>query len=89
MRRLLAFVGGVLSGGAVGTALALLFAPRSGTSMRAGLREQIAQKRQAGHAAAAARRRALEDQWHALTGLSLPGAEPAQQAPVVQKRNHR
>ncbi|MBN1564865.1 MAG: YtxH domain-containing protein, partial [Anaerolineae bacterium] len=40
MRRLLAFLGGVLSGGAIGTAVALLFTPRSGDSMRQGVRSR-------------------------------------------------
>ena len=38
MRRLLAFLGGVLGGGLIGTTVALLFTPASGDSMREGLR---------------------------------------------------
>ena len=46
MRRALAFVGGVLSGGAIGTAVALFFSPKSGDAMREGLRAlQISERR--------------------------------------------
>jgi gas vesicle protein len=60
MRRLLAFIGGVLSGGAIGTAIALLFTPMSGDSMREGLRGRYARAVQAGQEAAVQKRQELE-----------------------------
>jgi len=52
MRRLLAFLGGVLSGGAIGTVVALLFTPASGDSMRRGLSQRYRGALAAGQAAA-------------------------------------
>lgn len=72
MRRVMAFLGGVLSGGAIGTAVALLFAPRSGDSMRLGLRQRVASARAAGDEAAAQRRRELEARLRNLTGAPPP-----------------
>lgn len=72
MRRVMAFLGGVLSGGAIGTAVALLFAPRSGDSMRQGLRQRAASARAAGDEAAAQRRRELEARLRNLTGAPPP-----------------
>lgn len=77
MRRLLAFIGGVLSGGAVGTAVALLFSPRSGDSMRAGLRQHWAEAQVAGAAAAEQRRQELEAQLAQMTGQQPPDAQAA------------
>ncbi len=67
MRRLLAFVGGVLSGSAIGTALALLFAPSSERSIPARLRARYRRALQAGEIAAGQRRAELEAQLAALT----------------------
>jgi gas vesicle protein len=72
MRRALAFVGGVLSGGAIGTAVALFFAPRSGDALRDGLRERYQHALLAGHEAAAQRRAELEAQLAAMTGVEGP-----------------
>jgi len=72
MRRALAFVGGVLSGGAIGTAVALLFSPSSGDAMRDGLHERYQRALQAGHEAAAQRRAELEAQLAAMTGAEGP-----------------
>lgn len=72
MRRVMAFLGGILSGGAIGTAVALLFAPRSGDAMRQGLRQRIASARAAGDEAAAQRRRELEARLRNLTGAPPP-----------------
>jgi gas vesicle protein len=68
MRRLLAFVGGVLSGGAIGTVVALLFTPSSGDSMRGGLRERRAAALKAGQDAAAAKRKELETRLAEMAG---------------------
>ncbi|MCL4237181.1 MAG: YtxH domain-containing protein [Anaerolineae bacterium] len=67
MQRALAFVGGVLSGGAIGTAVALFLSPQSGDAMRAGLRGRYQRALQAGREAAAQRRVELEAQLAALT----------------------
>ncbi len=75
MRRALAFVGGVLSGGAIGTAVALLFSPKPGDAMRDGLRGRYQRALQAGREAAAQRRAELEAQLAAMTGAEHP-AEP-------------
>ncbi len=75
MRRLLAFVGGVLSGGAVGAAVALLFSPRSGDTMRANLRQHWVNAQAAGASAAEQRRQALEAQLAAMTGQPPPEDE--------------
>ncbi len=72
MRRALAFVGGVLSGGAIGTAVALFFSPRSGDAMREGLRGRYQRALQAGHEAAAQRRAELEAQLAAMTSAQKP-----------------
>ncbi|MBN1562233.1 MAG: YtxH domain-containing protein [Anaerolineae bacterium] len=71
MRRLLAFLGGVLSGGAIGTAVALLFTPRSGDSMRQGVRSRYADAIKAGEAAAAQKRAELEAQLNEIAGVAL------------------
>ena len=72
MRRALAFVGGVLSGGELGTAVALLFSPKSGDAMRDGLRGRYERALQAGREAAAQRRAELEAQLAAMTGAEEP-----------------
>ena len=74
MRRMLAFLGGVLSGGAIGTAIALLFTPASGDSMRRGLRRRYVDAIQAGREAAAERRKELEAQLIEMTGPHPPGS---------------
>lgn len=78
MRRVLAFIGGVLSGGAVGTAVALLFTPASGTAMQRGLRQRYAHAIQAGEDAAARKRAELEAQLAEMTGTALPAAPDAE-----------
>ncbi len=67
MRRLLAFIGGVLSGGMAGTLIGLLFTPASGHDMRYGLRQRYQNAIQAGQQAAADKRRELEAQLSELT----------------------
>lgn len=67
MRRLLAFIGGLLSGGAAGTAVALLFTPASGDDMREGIRGHYERALAAGRLAAAEKRLELEAQLLALT----------------------
>lgn len=74
MRRLLAFFGGVLSGGAIGTVVALLFTPKSGDGLREGLRARYRRALEAGQAAAEQRRAELEAQLQELTG-SHPSEE--------------
>ncbi len=74
MRRFLAFLGGVLSGGAIGTAVGLLFTPQSGDTMRESLRQRYARAREAGNAAAEHRRRELEAQLAEMTGPHPPGS---------------
>jgi len=68
MRRLLAFLGGVLSGGAIGTAVALLFTPASGDAMRDSLRSRVQNALAAGREAAERRRNELETQLAEMTG---------------------
>ena len=68
MRRLLAFIGGLLSGAAVGTAVALLFTPTSGDTMRQGLRQRYIGALKAGNEAAQRRRAELEAQLVEMTG---------------------
>jgi gas vesicle protein len=84
MRRLLLFLGGILSGGAFGTALALLFTPNSGASMRGDLRTRYENALKAGEAAAQLKRVELEQQLAVMTspppaGLSL---SPVRQPPA-------
>lgn len=67
MRRLLAFVGGVLSGGMAGTLVGLLFTPASGNDMRFSLRQRYKNAVQAGQDAAADKRQELEAQLAELT----------------------
>ncbi|MBN1680011.1 MAG: YtxH domain-containing protein [Anaerolineae bacterium] len=74
MRRLLSFFGGLLSGGAIGTAIALLFTPRSGDAMRDSLRQRTTNAFAAGSDAAARRRQELEAQLSEMTGPHPPGS---------------
>lgn len=67
MRRVLAFIGGVLSGGAIGTAVALLFTPKSGDRLRDGLRSRYQRALNAGNTAAEQRRAELEAQLQEMT----------------------
>jgi gas vesicle protein len=76
MRRLLAFIGGVLSGGAIGTAVALLFTPASGGAMREGVRARYADAIKAGQEAAAQKRQELEARLYEITGPH-PADSPA------------
>jgi gas vesicle protein len=82
MRRLLAFIGGVLSGAAIGTAVALLFTPTSGDTMRQGLRERYANALKAGNEAAQRRRTELEAQL-----VEMTGPHPAEVS--MRRGNHR
>ncbi len=79
MRRMLAFIGGALSGGAIGTAIALLFTPRSGDSMRESLSERLARAKQAGQEAAAQKRLELEAQLIEMTAPHPPGSPLSQE----------
>jgi gas vesicle protein len=74
MRRWLAFIGGVLSGGAIGTAVALLFTPESGGAMRQSLRERYANALKAGDEAAARKRLQLEARLAEMTGPHPPAS---------------
>jgi gas vesicle protein len=74
MRRLLAFIGGALAGGAIGTAIALLFTPASGGTMRQGLRARYQRAVEAGQTAATQRRAELEAQLVAMTGPHPTGS---------------
>lgn len=74
MRRFLAFLGGVLSGGAIGTVVGLLFTPQSGDAMRENLRQRTDQALAAGSAAAEQKRRELEGQLVDMTGPHPPGS---------------
>lgn len=80
MRRLLAFFGGVLSGGTIGTAIALLFTPRSGDAMRQSLHQRYQNALAAGNEAAAQRRQELEAKLIDMTGPHAPDSplNPAQ-----------
>lgn len=75
MRRLLAFAGGILSGGAIGTAIALLFTPASGTAMRQGIRQRYANAIQAGRDAAEAKRIELAAKYTEMTSANPPPTE--------------
>jgi gas vesicle protein len=72
MRRLLAFFGGVLGGGAIGTVVALLFTPASGDRLRRGVRQRYQGALEAGQAAADQKRQELEAQLVAMTGPHAP-----------------
>jgi gas vesicle protein len=76
MRRVLAFIGGALSGGAIGTAAALLFTPASGYAMRRRLRARYRRAIEAGQQAAVHKRRELEAQLYDMTGPH-PAGSPA------------
>lgn len=77
MRRVLAFLGGVLSGGVIGTAVALLFTPQSGDAMRQGLRARYANAIRAGEEAAAQKRVELEAKLAEIAGLPVTPADEA------------
>lgn len=81
MRRILAFIGGALSGGAIGTAVALLFTPASGGAMRDGLRARYANAIKAGQEAAAQKRQELEARLYEITG-----PHPAESSPAPDRR---
>jgi gas vesicle protein len=74
MRRLLAFIGGALTGGAIGTAIALLFTPASGGTMRQGLRARYQRAVEVGQTAATQRRAELEAQLVEMTGPHPAGS---------------
>ncbi len=74
MRRLLAFIGGALTGGAIGTAIALLFTPASGSTMRQSLRARYQRAVEAGQTAAVHRRTELEAQLVEMTGPHPAGS---------------
>ncbi|MBN1202059.1 MAG: YtxH domain-containing protein [Anaerolineae bacterium] len=80
MRRMLAFIGGVLSGGAIGAAIAVLFAPVSGDSMRDSLNRWRANAAQAGQDAALRKRAELEARLVEMTGPH-PSGSPLASAP--------
>ncbi|NLX10143.1 MAG: YtxH domain-containing protein [Chloroflexi bacterium] len=67
MRRLLAFVGGVLSGGALGTGLVLFFTPASGDTLRERLRTRLFRAAQAGERAGQLKRQELEMELVSMT----------------------
>ena len=69
MRRLLAFFGGILSGGAIGTAAALLFTPASGNEMRSGIKARYEAALEAGRTAAAEKRLEMEAQLAEMTSV--------------------
>ncbi len=81
MRRMLAFVGGVLSGGAIGAMVGLLFTPDPGKASRLSWRARWQRALEAGRAAAEARRAELEAQFQALTGTAISPESPDIQAP--------
>jgi gas vesicle protein len=78
MRRLLAFIGGVLSGGAIGVVVGLLFTPDPGKASRLSWRARWQRALEAGQAAAEARRAELEAQFQAMIG-----AQPAEDAETL------
>ncbi len=85
MRRLLAFIGGVLSGGAIGAMVGLLFTPDPGKASRLGWRTRWQRAREAGAAAAERRRAELEAQLQALVGGKASSAEnPDGQPPAMR-----
>ena len=83
MRRLLAFVGGVLSGGAIGAVVGLLFTPDPGKASRLSWRARWQRAREAGQAAAEKRRAELEAQFQAMAGLSPAPEKPEAQPPTT------
>ncbi len=78
MRRLLAFIGGVLSGGAIGVMVGLLFTPDPGQASRLSWRARWQRALEAGQVAAEARRAELEAQFQAMIG-----AQPAEDAETL------
>jgi gas vesicle protein len=82
MRRVLLFLGGILSGGTVGTVLALLFTPNSGASMRGDLRSRYQNALKAGEQAAQQKRAELEQQLAAMTSAPATGStlDPVQKS---------
>ena len=86
MRRLLAFGGGLLSGAALGTLLALLFTPASGEAMRQGLRARYQHALAAGRAAAEQKRQELEAQLAQMSGVSLTQPAPRPNPPNPRTR---
>ncbi len=75
MRRWLAFIGGVLSGGAIGAVVGLLFTPDPGKASRLSWRARWQRALEAGQAAAEQRRAELEAQLQALLSGEPPSAE--------------
>lgn len=71
MSRLVKFAGGLLSGGAIGTVLGLLFTPESGDAMRGGLRTRYRNALSVGRAAGELKRLELEAEFSQLTGATL------------------
>lgn len=73
MGRLAKFVGGLLSGGAIGSLLGLLLTPDSGDAMRAGLRTRYRNALSVGRAAGELKRLELEAEFQQMTGVPLTG----------------
>lgn len=84
MRRLAAFFSGVLGGAVVGSVVALLFAPKSGTVMRAEWRARWAAAVRAGDDAASRKQAALSE-----TLVTLTGPHPERSPLASQSSNGR
>lgn len=88
MRRILAWIGGILSGAAVGTAVALLFTPESGDSARQRLRDHYQAARLAGQEAAVRRQEELRQRLIEITGPHPPDS-PMLQPPPSQSAERK
>ena len=84
MRRVLAFIGGVLSGGAIGAVVGLLFTPDPGKASRLSWRARWQRALEAGQAAAEQRRAELEAQFYAMIGAEPPAESSDAQPPSAR-----
>jgi gas vesicle protein len=73
--RILSFVIGLLSGGLVGAAAVILYAPQSGRDLRQGVANKYQEIIQSGRRAMMEQRQALQDEYKARIQIPLHSAE--------------